>query len=252
MPANYLIYVSNAGVLLNIDNRKILIDALCKTSSVYKNPSAEITEQIINGEAPFDNIDLMLISHYHEDHFDAEGIGRFILNNKQAVVISSEKVISLIEKGIAPGLDGNLIGLNSVLHSEVRLTVNGIDILAVSLAHDGRMFGHVANYAYLIDGSFKVFHTGDAAGRKENYENLNLAKYNIDLLLAPFPYIGLSSARQVIKEYIKPRKVALLHLPYEERDRDGWIKATKKSYQSVEGAFPEAVLLENIGSIMDL
>ena len=250
--ANCLMYLSNAGVLLNLDNRKILIDALCKPNSIFKNPTDEITGKIINGQPPFDSIDLMLISHHHEDHFDAEGVSRFILNNKQATVISSAKVISLIKKGLAPGITGKLIGLESLRHSEERITVNGLDIIAVSLVHHGKMFGHVDNYAYLIDGSFKVFHTGDAVASKENYENLNLAKYNIDLLLAPFPYVGLISARQVIREYIKPRKIALLHMPYEERDSDGWIKATKKSYQSVAATFAEAVFLENIGSIMKL
>lgn len=251
-PANQVVYLSNAGVLICLDGRKILIDALCNTDSVFKNPLPSTVAQIVNGEPPFDNIDAMLISHHHEDHFDAESVGRFMLNNKKTFLVSSAKVISLIRSRIPGGSRENLLELQLPRHSSKRLDLHGINILAVSLNHDGKMFNHVENYAFLIEGSRKIMHTGDAGATRENYAGLNLADQGIDLLLAPFPYIGLITARQVLKEYIRPRKTALLHLPREDRDLDGWIKATKKSYQSVAAVFGEAVFLEEIGAVLNL
>lgn len=253
MQLNTITYVSNAGVLISVNNKKILIDGLCKSDiPIYKNPPAEISKQIIRGIPPFDNIDIMLITHHHSDHFDSNSIGEFLKYNLNTMVVSTHEVISKIKNHIPYTEVSNLIELNPVLHSEEKITVNGINIHTISMTHDGKEYKDIQNFSYLVEHGLKVFHIGDAGPFQENFNTLNLKQRRIDLLIAPFPYIGLPSARKIIKEYINPQKIAIVHFPYKELDGFGWIDATKKSYERVKNDFIITEFLEDIGDSINI
>ena len=98
------------------------------------------------------------------------------------------------------------------------------------MKHEGKQFSTVQHLGFLVQDGVKVLHVGDAAASAENYQGLGLQEMNIDLLVAPFPYIGLSSARKTVKELINPSKTVLVHFPLPERDNNGWTEATMKSY----------------------
>ncbi|MDF2530430.1 MAG: hypothetical protein K0Q65_11 [Clostridia bacterium] len=251
--SNKLIYVANAGVLINIDGKKVLIDGLNNAEyPLYKSTPLEISEQITEGIPPFDHIDVMLITHNHSDHFDVESVVRFLNKNSDAAVISTNAVISAIKKQISDAVEARLIEIQLEKQCEKRIQVKGIDIVAFSLAHDGKEHTEVHNLAFLIDGSKRVLHLGDGAPKKENYEALQLNQYKIDLLIANFPYVSLPSARNIIEKYIKPKKIAVVHLPYSELDRFGWINASKKSYDCVKASFIATEFLEGIGASIKL
>lgn len=253
MQSDHLIYIANAGVLININSKKVVIDGLNNANyQLYKGTPIEISEKIIGGIPPFDNIDVMLITHNHSDHFDMESVAKFLQKNSDTVVVSNHDVISTIRSHISGIEETRLIGILPKYQCEERIQVKGIDIVAFSLVHDGKENAEVNNLAFLIDSSKKVLHLGDGAAIKENYEGLNLQKYKIDLLIANFPYVSVPSARKIIMDYIKPRKIAVVHLPYEERDRFGWIKAAKKSYERVKDSFVETEFLEGIGLSIEI
>jgi len=244
---NTVTYISNAGVLLKLNDKKILIDGFCKSiyNPIYKDIPSDICDQITLGVPPFDNIDLMLITHEHPDHFYAESIGEFLKYNLNVFVISTCEVISKIKSLVDYNVYTRLIDLNPALHQREKIKVNGISIQAISMIHDGKEYADVSNLAYLIDYGKTILHLGDAAPSKANFESLNLKKYQIDLLIANFPYVLLSLARRIVQNYINPQKIAIVHLPYQELDKYGWIKATKRSYQRVENEFIKTEFLEN-------
>lgn len=98
----------------------------------------------------------------------------------------------------------------------------------------------------------KVLHVGDAMPVKDNYINTNLIEENIDLLIVPFPYIGLSKAREVIEQHIRTERIAIVHLPYKHLDSFGWINAATKSYSRVEKEFVKTVFLEDPGQYIHI
>ncbi|KUO60446.1 MAG: hypothetical protein APF84_06195 [Gracilibacter sp. BRH_c7a] len=246
-------YVANAGVLLSFDGKKILIDALCDSRlPIYKNTSADICNKIIKGIAPYDNIDLMLITHNHGDHFDAKMIGRFLEQNYDTLVISTDRVVSELRSCIFDPKDPRLIEVNPQLYCAERIRIKGIDIQAISMAHDGKEYSDVKNLAFLIEYGRTILHVGDAAPTKNNYQALKGGQYNIDLLIANFPYVGLPVARQIVKDYIDPGKIAVVHLPIKEHDRFNWIPSTKKSYERVKESFYQTEFLEEVGLTINM
>lgn len=244
-----LTYVANAGILLKIRDKKILIDGLCTCEiPIYKTTPEIISQQIIQGLPPFENIDLLLITHDHNDHFAAKKTSEFLKQNQNATVISTNEVVAQIKAELLNSRDHNLIALNPALHCAEELTVKGITIEVISMRHEGKEFASVNNLAFLIKDEVNVLHVGDAAAIPENYQTLKLQEKRIDLIIAPFPYIGLPSARQIIKEYISPHKIVLVHLPYQELDSYGWITATKKSYNRIKDDFIATEFMEEVGT----
>ena len=245
-------YVSNAGVMLQCNDNKILIDGLCNsTLPVYKNPSDEVKEFMISGVNPFENIDALLFTHNHTDHFDVLSTASLLKHNKDTFLLAPQKVVMEIKQRLPYDESDRLIKLDDSLGGIEDININGIKIQSISMLHDGKEYESVGNLAYLVDiGGKRVLHVGDAKPIEENYRYLDLTNKNIDLLIVPFPYIGLPSARQVIEKFIKPRKIAAVHLPYRELDSYGWIDATMKSYLRVKENFIETVIFEKPGEYM--
>ena len=246
--------ISNAGVLLEFNGRKILIDGLYHSGVPYfGNAPSEMKQKIVQGAPPFDNIELLLFTHDHSDHFEAASTAEFMRNHKDACLVSTEDVIKKIPADLRQTGGQRLIKLNPGLGCTESIRVKGIDLEAISLKHTGREFEDVKNLGFVITSDGKtILHVGDAGQTKENYGPLNLARKNIDLLLVPFPYISTLTGRQVIEKYIRPETIGVIHLPARESDGEGWREAAKKSYFKVKDSFAETFFLEEAGQSIDI
>ncbi len=235
--------------MIELYDKKILIDGFSNSKiPIYKGTPPEIREELILNIPPYNDIDIALFTHDHSDHFDPESTAEFLKHNTNGVIISANKVIEKLKCGFPDLEDSRLIKSNPGLYHTEKINIKGINITACSLLHDGDQYKDVQNLAYIIDVyGKKIMHVGDAKTVEDNYINLNLLEKNIDLLIAPFPYVSIIKGRQVIEKYIKPRKVIAVHLPYKERDDFNWIESAKKSYMRVQKNFIDTVFFQDIG-----
>jgi len=241
--------VSNAGVLLEIAGKKILIDSLCDSvMPIYKNTPKEIKEQILCGLPPFDNIDIMLVSHHHSDHFEPKSVAEFLQRNPAAMFISTPETVNRLNCQDFDLDESRLLAPTLQVGEVETLERNGIYIQVISMIHEGKDFRDVENFAYVIEvNGICILHPGDAKPMEENFNHSVLVEKSIDLLLAPFPYVGIPSGQGVIKKLLRPKKIAAIHLPHQELDQFNWIKGTKKSYARVQERFVETIFFEEIG-----
>jgi L-ascorbate metabolism protein UlaG (beta-lactamase superfamily) len=66
-------YIANCGFLIEIDSNKILVDGLFKRGhNRYPTPDSTVQKLLVSNQDPFNDIDLILVSHVHEDHFEKE------------------------------------------------------------------------------------------------------------------------------------------------------------------------------------
>ena len=97
--------LSNMGLHVLIDGHSILIDALNNGEQrPYAGIPLDMAQTIIRGGPPYERVDMMLISHHHEDHFDAGLVARFVLERPHVPVYSSPQVVDAVAR-LAPEMD---------------------------------------------------------------------------------------------------------------------------------------------------
>ncbi len=251
---NKVTLISNAGILWEVKDKKVVIDGFCKArTSFYKDLPEDAGQKLIQGIAPFDNIDVMLITHEHTDHFDPERTSEFLIKNPGAYIISNKEVIkSLLGTNILAE-NSRLIVSEPDLNCAEDIFQDNISIRSFSMSHQGRRYSDVQNLAFLVDiEGTKIFHVGDAKHSVENFEGLGLERERIDILLAPFPYISITEGRYIVEKYIRPKKIGVIHMPYRDQDSQGWIESAKRSYVKVKDHFPETIFLNELNEAIEL
>ncbi len=208
-------YIGNEGFMIVLGGTKVLIDAL-PNSKYYVNPSDSMVSRIMNDTPPFDNIDYVLVTHDHADHFNAEMTSRFLLNHPAAQFIASSEASSKLTGESIAGRRQSGISLGMGQHRTIR--GEKADIVALRLEHGGG--ANVSNFAYVVrSNAYTIIHPGDARlGYNEEYlRTIDWSTYTVDLLFIEY-FDRSSETRDIIAKMIKPKYVVLMHIPAGEED----------------------------------
>lgn len=83
-------FVASQGVLITNSDKQILIHALLKKKFDYLGvlPDVELSK-IKNAQGIYSDIDIILTTHIHDDHFNAELNGNHFANNTKARFLAS-------------------------------------------------------------------------------------------------------------------------------------------------------------------
>jgi glyoxylase-like metal-dependent hydrolase (beta-lactamase superfamily II) len=95
-------YVANSGMLVTMSGRRFLIDAPIREGiSPYATSSADERTRLEGAQAPYDRVDAVLITHWHEDHFSPEAAAAHLSSNPRALFISSPEVVDRLRGAAA-------------------------------------------------------------------------------------------------------------------------------------------------------
>jgi L-ascorbate metabolism protein UlaG (beta-lactamase superfamily) len=99
------------------------------------------------------NIDIILITHEHADHYHSESVAKILIGNPNAVVVTNTSVATLLES-----LNVRVV----ILDGRTEDCVQGVELAAYDGEHVEifKDFGLVQNTGYLVAGEF--FFPGDA------------------------------------------------------------------------------------------
>jgi glyoxylase-like metal-dependent hydrolase (beta-lactamase superfamily II) len=94
-------YLANEGVMITTGSNKVLIDALFDNPNPnYRAPSEEMLAGMQSGRAPFDDVDLVLVTHNHPDHFSPSFAARFMENNPNTLLIAAKDAVTSMKDNI--------------------------------------------------------------------------------------------------------------------------------------------------------
>lgn len=228
-------YVSNAGIIFDVDGRQIGIDCLCKDSSkLYQDTPPQIREQL--------KPDILIFTHEHEDHFCAEYVKEAWEKNPALRIYSTKNTVDVLKENGIPLEDLHCAGDGEVLD---------VDVLRLGFMysiHEGEQYSDVQNLTLLIRiGDKRLVVTGDAMPCKELFERIAAWSPHIDWLLAPFPYVGLRSTRKLMTEQLDIQNIFVLHQPRPEADVQNWVANTKRVCESAKDGLPTPVFPEKLG-----
>jgi L-ascorbate metabolism protein UlaG (beta-lactamase superfamily) len=182
-------YVANEGVLISSGDKQVLIDGLHREYKRYYAylPTPE-REKIESAKAPFDKIDLILVSHLHLDHFHTESVGLHLQHNPEATLVSSQQVVEEVEKNFKDyeAIKARVTGATPPLKERVAMKVAGIDFEVLGLGHGSGSFHWIQNLGHVIKlGGKKLLHVGDVDTSAEIFEKFNLDEEGIDIAFIP-------------------------------------------------------------------
>ncbi len=227
-----LTYLANEGVLVETGDSRILIDGLHRRSDLPYATLPDAERLALEGaEPPWHDLDLLLVSHLHRDHFHAEAVGTHLARAPGAELVTSEEVAGEIARGFAgwdtieprvralPWFVGRI--------EEVSVPAAVARVTFLGLSHGGGPVANVQNFGHLVEvGGWKILHVGDAVPSVENFRGLGLETRGIDVALLPWWHVASDAALAVVKEHIAPRRLVLVHVaPVEEAEVDEHIRA---------------------------
>ncbi len=184
---------ANAGVILEVGNRRIWVDALHdRKTPPFSTVNAALWGQLQKLPAP----DYILYTHCHPDHY-------------------SEKLTEAALKcwptarAIAP--EGKFAGPRSIADGS-------LEIQYLPLPHEGAQYRDVPHFGILltVEGK-KIGIPGDCALAAEE-----LAEWQADVLILDFPWATTTRGRVFLEQHFPNAEKVLVHLPFAEDDRFGY------------------------------
>lgn len=206
-------YVANAGFMITTSHKKILIDALFRgIDHLYKLPE-DIQNSLALAQPPFDNIDLILVSHSHRDHLSSSLVQQHLQNDPGAIFASQSRIAKQFSN-----LDNQIIYLDPAPGKPVQVDANGIQVEALSLSHGA---GQPENIGFVITvENIKIFFSGDVDFSQVSFEEFrayNLPEKKIDLVfLTHFYFTDDPSEQRLIKEGISGKYLFPIHYFYSD------------------------------------
>lgn len=241
-------FIANMGVCITGKNGKYLVDPLPKGSNpIFPAPPLGAAQAIRDGEPPYDNVSMLLVTHAHNDHYAPEKLAAFAQANPQAKVFAGEEVVREARRH-ANGAR-NFAALSPPLYDAARFRHGRAEALAVSLRHSGTRFADVRNLAFIMEADGPpLVHVGDADCAEDNLEALVAHSGQGALLIVPFHWYSVAEARKLVRRLAKPRGMLLCHLPRPDADRWDWVPALHKSVEAAKE--PGVVIAGGVGSIV--
>jgi L-ascorbate metabolism protein UlaG (beta-lactamase superfamily) len=213
-------YLGNEGVMISSGKRKVLIDALHREyRSDYAFPPPALLSSLETAVAPYDQIDLILVSHIHLDHFHPLSVGLCIKNNPGGTLVSSEQVTGQVEQTLGAGaaFRDRIKQVTPGWQQKVELNVAGIKLAVLGLRHSGEQMRAIQNLGHLLEIDGKRFlHVGDADMTVENFAAFKLSEVQIDVAFIPYWYLLSEAGRKLVREQFGAKQVIAVHIPPRE------------------------------------
>ena len=91
-------YVANEGFLIESQTKKVLIDVIFNTGfGQYLVATKDIQKKLHKALPLFNDVDLVLVTHKHADHFEQVSVGRHLINNSNVYLFCPLEVQKQIE-----------------------------------------------------------------------------------------------------------------------------------------------------------
>ena len=217
-------YLANEGVMVRHAETSILFDPLFNNSyGQYQLVPSEMRAAIMAGKAPYDSVDAVFISHYHDDHFSAADVlqlmkaqtGIHLYAPTQAVVAMREIAADSDEQ-----LFERVTGLDLAYgDSPVSIRTENLTIDAAYIPHSGWPTARtdVQNIVFRValDDSSTVMHMGDADARIVHFaaDEEYWEEEQVDLALPPYWFFASDDGREILESRINIRHSIGIHVP---------------------------------------
>ena len=215
-------HIGNAGLLIQQGTTKILFDPLYRNG--YNNyhlvPEA-VKADVLAGAAPFDDINAILISHAHGDHFDAEDVIAFHAGNPEALIIGPPQAIEDIEETgkVTDALRARFVPMGLDYGQDpLKVDFEHLAVEAVRIPHaggPGRREIENLVYRVTLEGAATVMHMGDADPALEFFApyETHWQDRNTGTAFPPYWFFLSAEGTQIVDTVLNVEEAIGVHVP---------------------------------------
>ncbi|GET31615.1 hypothetical protein PbJCM13498_04780 [Prolixibacter bellariivorans] len=223
-------YISNEGFLTETGGTKILIDGMFGpvAGNWCDSPSAETVDAMRHARPPFDGLDIVAVTHQHQNHFDADIVADHLMSNPKGKVICPKQVERLLAQ--CPQWNNfryRVITVTPEFYCDTCLDVAGVSVRVLRLEHShymeedtatGTMVNrhqNIENLGYLFQVNGRtIFHCGDTNPVNEKeYEAAALNRENIDVaFLERMFFTKGEKSLDILNRCIQPKVIVVMHV----------------------------------------
>jgi L-ascorbate metabolism protein UlaG (beta-lactamase superfamily) len=211
--------LGNEGFLVEAGGRVVIVDGLYVGLPGYLAPTEEQRAARERAMPPFDAVDLVLATHHHPDHFDADVVARHLKANPRAILITTPNAVDLISGNgnEREEIADRLRGVNPQEGESVHLEVENIEVEVLNLHHGSYRKPPVTNLGFVVRvGGVSFLHMGDTEATAEEIKTLNLNERHIDLAFVPYWHLLERHSAQSYLEAIGAGTVVAMHIPTDD------------------------------------
>lgn len=230
-------HTANAGVLIKIGRNSVGVDVFSRDpDGLYPDTPDAVRTELLD-EIERGSIGTLFFTHAHGDHFCLEDTAGALERNPELVIISTEEVVGRLRKA-APGR-GRMYAVSAAEKRNVIMQFQGGTAELFNSRHMGENYAGVQNLTVMLKMKGKrIVLPGDAWPEAELFARIGAWERESDVLIVPFPVIGLPSSRRVLAKYLKPAHILALHLPRREMDDQNWSASAKAVCERAADGLP--------------
>lgn len=235
-------YLLNSAVLVRYGNKALLIDGIISQDQIFDFYDEQSEKDIFLRRGKFKNLEYLLFTHCHEDHYDSRNLCRFLKENTGIkVILPSNNGLSqeFIKEAKAHGTDFLLLGGEA---GELRKAQIGeLKIETVKTGHIS--FDYPEHYCInLVSQSENILFTADMEMNKLPYLK-DFSKKGKSTIFVNHLALLNEDWRQMLKQ-LEYDRICFYHLPTEKNDNYGYRNLAFQHWNRYKSEFPSAVLLE--------
>jgi len=206
-------YIANDGVMIEFEDKKVMIDGMNRAGNLSGWISPTNTEYMAveNGEPPFNDIDVIMITHNHGDHYSISAVQNYLTDHPNTKLI----VPTSVESNFG-GFANQIVDFSINKFERINLVENDISIDVLQIEHFdqfGNDFSMVESLAFIITmNGKKFFHSGDIDYIDSQLDVFNLLADEISVVFIPtFGDLVTEANRDAIIDNVAPDVIVCLH-----------------------------------------
>lgn len=218
-------YISNAGILIQCEKTRILIDALQDAGGYpFSATPDSIINQMFDSEhkSIYNDIDFLIVTHNHPDHITPKLVEEYLKrNNVKRIIWPEDKNPSFnsLNKWIDEhGIRTWNMKMERGKFHEYKLTEN-IRLYSLCTKHMKQIFPKdLCNCLLFRIGDKNILVLSDC--NPDEGELLKVfSQVHVDIVfMNPYFYYD-TAGRCIIETYVQPEKIGIYHIPFEKDDK---------------------------------